>query len=565
MSNENEKLDRRMADLFSSSQAKSEKMESDQEEKRSSQADQLVALVTDENCELFHDQFKEPYAHILVENHWENHKIKNKQFSQWLSRLLWKKTGKAANPTALQSALAVIKGKACFEGRLYHLDTRVVQRDDVIWYDLGNDQWQAVKITSEGWEIVNNPPILFCRYSHQKPQVLPVPASIEDIKRVETFLNLAKSEYNLLLLVYLVSCFIPDIAHPVPIVYGPQGSAKSTFARILSKLIDPSSTGVGGIPTDQNEVIRQLAHHWFRIFDNVTHISTTNSDLFCRAVTGETFSKRELYSDDDDVIFSFQHCIGLNGINNCGQKPDLLERALLFRLEPISKHLRKSEANLWNNFEKDRAKIMGSIFTILSRAIKVRPSIELTELPRMADFTLWGCAITKAIELDQNKFLAAYNSNLNDQNEEAIQENPVALAVLYFMDNKVEWKDTASELLGELNKIADSEKLNTKDRSWPKSAGALSRKINEVKTNLLQKGILIDSDKGAHGKRSLIISNATLSIADTATFEAIERARSVFGGNIKVQTEDMSPHDHSEVVPPSGDSGTSGDTSQQLL
>lgn len=565
MPNDNEKLDKRATELFSSSPTKSAKTETDQEEKRQSQADQLVALITDDNCELFHDQFKEPYAHILVEDHWENHKVKNKQFTQWLSRLLWKKTGKAANPTALQSALSVIKGKACFECKQYNLDTRVVVRDSVIWYDLANDKWQAVKINDEGWAVVSNPPILFCRYTHQKPQVIPMPASIEDIQKSLNFLNLAKSDYNTLLLVYLVSCFIPDISHPIPIVSGPQGSAKSTFARILSKLIDPSLTGVGGIPADQNEVIRQLSHHWCRIFDNVTSISATNSDLFCRAVTGETFSKRELYSDDDDVIFSFQHCIGLNGINNCGQKPDLLERSLAFRLEPISKQLRKSEANLWSNFEKEKPKIMGSIFTILSRAMKIRPNIELTELPRMADFTLWGCAITQAMELDQNKFLAAYNSNLNDQNEEAIQENPVALAILYFMENQIEWKNTASELLGELNKVADNEKLNIKDRSWPKSPGSLSRKINEVKTNLLQKGISIDSYKGTHGKRFLTIRNAAKDIADSATLEAIERIRGIFGGNIKVETVDIPPHNNSELPVPRGTSGACGDIPQVLF
>jgi hypothetical protein len=44
---------------------------------------------------------------------------------------------------------------------------------DELWYDLTNKAWQAVKVTRSGWEIVDKPPILFRRYSHHKPQILP--------------------------------------------------------------------------------------------------------------------------------------------------------------------------------------------------------------------------------------------------------------------------------------------------------------------------------------------------------------------------------------------------------
>lgn len=561
MLNDNEKLDKRLNEIISNSTDNEGK-----KDPRLSQADQLVNLVNDDNCVLFHDQFKEPYAHLLVNDHWENHKIKSKLFSQWLSRLLWEKTGKAANPTSLQSALAVLKGKACFEGQEHHLDTRVVRRDEAIWYDLGTDQWQAVKITSMGWEVVNDPPILFCRYKHQQSQPIPQKTDASYIKKVEGFLNLAKPEYNILFLVYLASCFIPNIPHPIPIVFGPQGAAKSTLAKVLSKLIDPSSTGVSGMPSDQAELVRQLSHHWFIFFDNITAISTLASDLFCRAVTGEAFSKRELYSDDDDVIFAFQHCLGLNGINNCGQKPDLLERALLFRLESIPKRFRKSSFELWKRFEAERPNILGSIFTILAGAMKVKNSINLAELPRMADFTIWGCAITESIGLKHEAFLSAYNSNLNDQNDEAIQENPVALAIVRFMEHKVEWSGSASELLGELNTIADSEKLNAPGNGWPRVAHVLSRRLNEVKTNLAQVGISIAvPPKGPNGKRSIIMRNGRHDSADTAITECIARVGEVFGSNIKVETKELAPSGNTDFSPCGGTNGTSGDIFPQLF
>lgn len=565
MNDNDEKLEKRMEEITSSAPKLHEDDKKVQEEKSLPQAELLVSLVTAENCELFHDQFHDSCAHILIKDHWENHKMKSKKFRHWLSRLLWEKSGKAANATALQAALTILEGKAIFDGSLHHLYTRVAKQGETFWYDLANEKGQAVKINADDWEIVDHPPILFCRYPHQLPQVVPVAADKKDIKRLEDFLNLAKSEYTILFLVYLVTCFIPDIPHPIPIVFGSKGSAKSTFAKILSKLIDPSIQGVSGMPTDQNEIIRQLYHHWFRFFDNITSFSTSISDLFCRAVTGDGFSKRALFSDDDDIIFSFKHCIGLNGINNCVQKPDLLDRSLLFRLEPISDDKRKSEDELWEDFERVRTVILGSIFTILSRAMRLkREQQKIKDLPRMADFTVWGCAIAQAMDSSPETFLSVYHANLNEQNEEAIQENPVALAMVYFMDNKIEWQNTASELLGELNKIADNEKLNAKGNAWPKSAAALTRKLNEVKTNLAQKGILIDTHKGSHGKRSLSIRNTPKDIADSATLELINKVQSVFGGNIKAQIENMPP-DNAEPPVSSGSSGTSGDIPQQLF
>jgi hypothetical protein len=54
------------------------------------------------------------------------------------------------------------------------------------------------------------------------------------------------------------------------------------------------------------------------------------------------------------------------------------------------------------------------------------------------------------------------------------------------------WKGAASELLAELDEIADQIKINTNYRLWPKSPNSLSRRITEVKTNLREIGITID-------------------------------------------------------------------------
>ena len=95
------------------------------------------------------------------------------------------------------------------------------------------------------------------------------------------------------------------------VVYGPQGSAKSYLHKLTRRLLDPSSVELLKLLHDSNEIIQQLDHNWLCFYDNLTYLSTELSDTFCMAATGAGFAKRELYSDDDDVIFDFKRCIGL--------------------------------------------------------------------------------------------------------------------------------------------------------------------------------------------------------------------------------------------------------------
>lgn len=482
--------------------------------KKRSQADRLIELLTDENSVLFHDQFKEPHAHILVGDHWETWRLRSKFFKRWLCEQLWEKEGKAPHANALASAMNILESKACFKGQQIHLENRLAWHEGALWYDLANSQWEAIRIAEDGWAVVSRPPILFRRHSHQKEQVTPLPNG--NARDLLPLVNLANDE-ELLLLIYIASCFIPDIPHPIPILYGPQGAAKTTLARMMRRIIDPSAVEVLSMPTAPNDLVQQLSHHWFAFFDNITLMPEWASDAFCRAVTGEGFSKRELYSDDEDIIYAFRRCIGLNGINLAARKPDLLDRGILFKLERIPKERRQGEKALWEDFERRRASILGGILNAVSAAMRLRSEVSLPEVPRMADFTLWGCALARALGADQQEFIDTYYTNIGEQHEEAINENSVAAAVALFMEDRDEWEGSASSLLELLEAAAEKEKISTKGGGWPRAANGLSRKLNEVRTNLAEVGLYIDSHKGTNGRRIVTISKTAKKTASIAT------------------------------------------------
>ena len=228
---------------------------------------------------------------------------------------------------------------------------------------------------------------------------------------------------------------------------------------------------------------------------------------YVRAVTGSGFQKRQLYTDDDDIIYNFKRCIGLNGINLGATKADLLDRGLIIQLDHIPDEKKRKLESIWKEFYKIRPQLLGYIFDILVKVLQKKKSkqeggeaIELKGYPRMADFAEIAEIISRCMGYPDNKLLDVYYKNIGLQTEQALEASPVATAIIEFMDSRNEWIGTATELLAELTEVAETLKINTKNRNsdnnnsrqWPGAPNSLSRRINEVKTNLRKIGIIIE-------------------------------------------------------------------------
>ncbi len=67
--------------------------------------------------------------------------------------------------------------------------------------------------------------------------------------------------------------------------------------------------------------------------------------------------------------------------------------------------------------------------------MQIKSTIELINLPRMADFAVWGEAIARAMGYKPMEFVNAYNENIGRQNVEAIESNLLAQAIDKFVDS----------------------------------------------------------------------------------------------------------------------------------
>ena len=141
-----------------------------------------------------------------------------------------------------------------------------------ILYDLTNEKWQCIKITDKGWDILDETPIpIFMRYS-QIPQVQPSKEYGPDIlDRFLQLVNLKREEDKILLIVYIITLFVPAIQHVALQLHGEKGSAKSMLEVFIKELVDPSRVKLLSIHKDRMEFIQQIAHNYLAFYDNLKY------------------------------------------------------------------------------------------------------------------------------------------------------------------------------------------------------------------------------------------------------------------------------------------------------
>jgi len=141
----------------------------------------------------------------------------------------------------------------------FKLFPRCAWHDQAIWYDLTNESWQAVRITHHGWTI-EQPPTLFRRFPHQLPQIDPEKGTKgKNIDQIFSIIRLKNKDDEFLFKVILVAKYVPGIVHPIDVLYGPQGSSKSSIDRIKKSLIDPSRLQSSALPKNKEELIQMVS------------------------------------------------------------------------------------------------------------------------------------------------------------------------------------------------------------------------------------------------------------------------------------------------------------------
>lgn len=448
-----------------------------EDEDKPSQADQIVRLAM-EIFRLGQTPKGEPFA---VRNAGPNVIGLLRGQGGWLRDILareyWRRFERTMSGNAFTNALATLRGHA-LEIPPEDVHLRVGPHENGIVLDLGTTDGAAVIITAAGWQVVPRSPILFQRTA--LTGALPMPVRGGSLLDLRDLLNVSEDTWPILV-GWMVSALIPDMPHAILMIGGGQGTGKTTAARFICGVFDASAAPTRSQPRDPEAWAIGAANSWSTVLDNVSNIPDWLSDALCKAVTGDGWMRRTLYTDGDVSVLSFRRVIVLTSIDAGSLRGDLGERVVLVDLESITPTNRRTERILNTRYKGLQAGILGALLDLLASVLANRDSVDVQNLPRMADFAVVLSAVDKVLGTNS---LDLYADQAKRIAGEVIESDPVGQAILAFVFDRNYWSGSAGDLLTAI-RPADA------GREWPKHARGLASRMKRLAPTLEIEGVRI--------------------------------------------------------------------------
>ena len=231
------------------------------------------------------------------------------------------------------------------------------------------------------------------------------------------------------------------------------------------------------------------------------------ANALCRPATGGSLAVRRLYTDADEMLFQAARPIVLNGIEDAVIRPDLADRAIFLTLPPVGEGHRRSETELWREFELTRPRILGALLDAVAHGLQRLSTVGLERPPRMADFAIWASACETAF-WPSGTFMRAYEANRRAAIVGMIDADPVATCIREIMATRATWAGTASDLLELTERSTDG--LAGGNASWRVNPRALAGRLRRAQPPLRSLGIEIAfSREGREGRRVIRMQKIT--------------------------------------------------------
>jgi hypothetical protein len=465
------------------------------------------------------------HAQVPVGDRFEAVRLKSPGFRNWLIDGYFADCGQPPSSWAVERVVSLLEARAWFDRGRPSVFIRVGRDpggDDLAHtIDLGDGTGRAIWICAEGWVVVDKTEIPFSRPGGLLP--LPTPVSAGSIDLLRPYVNVTDADFRLLV-AWLTASLRPVGPYPILVLYGEQGSAKSTLARILRLLIDPQDCALLAEPKSTRDLMVTAANGWLLAFDNVSAIDDRLSDSFCRLVSGGGFATRALFTNDERTVISAQRPVILNGIEEFVVRGDLIDRCVFLHLPTIPPAFRRCEESFWQAFKADYAQIFGGVLDVLAGGLRELPAVNLPELPRMADYARWGEAVGRALGWAPDAFLSTYLSNRRHATVPALLDSALA-TTLFQLGRELEgprWQGWSPSVLfdeltqfveerdaravGHLSAAQARKKQLASAAGWPRNAQAFSKELRRVAPQLRLHGLAIHFERDNQG-RHVVFTN----------------------------------------------------------
>ena len=453
-------------------------------------AEQIVEFVKDRG-ELFCDQDNEPCVSFVNGGHTETWWLISKGFQEWLTAEFYRETGAMAKEAPLKDACLALSGASKYGdngdgGTIKDVHLRSAKTDDGYAIDLCGDDWQSVRVSAGSWSIDSEQITAFRRTQTMKPLPVPLAPGAGNLDALWDLINCKEEERNLLL-AYMVECFRPDTGYPVCEIGAEQGSGKSKAQSFIRNLIDPNAVNLRGKPKNVEDIFISGINSSMLSYENLSYLSDDTQDAFCVLATGGGFAGRTLYTNAEETAINVKRPIIMNGISVLATRQDLVDRLISISLDPITPAMRKTESELDALFAEKYPAIFTGLLDLFAAALDALPSIQIDDLPRMADFALLGAAVYQARGVDNpaESFMSDYTGMRIEAIHRTLDSSPIAGAFAeYLSDNPL-----GNQFANAQTALKDLEKYKNDTESWPKSAKGFADMVKRLSPAFRQIGI----------------------------------------------------------------------------
>ena len=138
----------------------------------------------------------------------------------------------------------------------------------------------------------------------------------------------------------------------------------------------------------------------------------------------------------------------MNGIPEFIEAPDLLDRSIILRLRFIENKNRKTEKDLWRDFDKASPRIFGGLLDLMVNGVRNLPTTQVANSSRMADFITWvtACGLPD--------FEKCYENSRIDNSQALLEHDKLAIGLNALMEKQAQsWKGNAENLILALQAI----------------------------------------------------------------------------------------------------------------
>ena len=368
----------------------------------------------------------------------------------WLIAAFYRDQHQPPSPYALRQTILTLAARANSSGASLSVERRVAARGnphhpDAILLDLANPHGEIVEITSDGWHITTDPtaPFLHSRGNLELPSPHPqAPSPQPRLAALQQLLNLSTPDLHRIT-VWLLAALHPQGPHPILVLDGPPSSGKSTAARMLRALIDPSAAPLYSLPFSEPDLLALATLNWILAFDHTGQVRPIISATLCRLATGAAIRQREKGDEREPTIQEIHRPILITAAPGWNPDESLSERTLTIRLAPLTPTTRRTEAELWQEFETLHQTLLAALCDATSTALRAKreqppaPNPQLPT-PRLPDAVQW--AIT-ALPESKQAILDAMNQ---------APTTPILESIATLLKTSPQWAGTATDLLHEI-------------------------------------------------------------------------------------------------------------------